>query len=119
MLARMKYECSLVDILFLHDYNESFLVAEGIRVFSLHDSDNDLIQKLRQMQELCTICGVTPGDELNQQTLTVLWTFGIGDDEPKKKLMVYLGTWKNWNAFALLSMSEEVICRIGLNELAE
>ncbi len=87
MLVRIKYECSLEDILFLHDYDESHLVAEGIRVFSLHDSDNDMMQKLQQMQELRAICRATPGDELNQQTLTVLWTFGFGDDDPKKKLM--------------------------------
>ncbi len=61
-------------------------------MFSPHDSDNDVMQKLRQMQELCTICGATLGDELNQQTLTVLQTFGSGDDDPKEKLMVYLGT---------------------------
>ncbi len=44
--------------------------------------------------------------------------FGFGDDEPKKKLMVYLGMQKNWNTFTLLSTSEEAIYRVGLNKLA-
>ncbi len=118
-LARIKYECALVDILFSNDYDESHLGADGIRVFSPNDSDNDVIQKLQQMQELCGMCGVTPGDELNQQTLVMLQTFGLGDSEPKKKLMVYLGTWKKQNAFALLSTSEEAICRVGLSELSQ
>ncbi len=91
MLARIKYEHSLADILYAHHYDESNLVAESIHVFSPHDSNNDMMQKLQQMQDLCATCGVTPGDELNQQTLTVLRTFGFGDDDPKKKLMVYLG----------------------------
>ncbi len=33
--------------------------------------------------------------------------------------MVYLGMRKEQNAHALLSVTEESICRIGLNELAE
>ncbi len=58
-------------------------------MFSSHDSDNDVIQKLFQMQELCTTCGQTPAVELNQQTLALLQMFGFGDDQPKKKLMVF------------------------------
>ncbi len=54
-LARIRYECSLVVILFSHDYDESHLVADGIHVFSPNDSDNDVIQKLQQMQELCSM----------------------------------------------------------------
>ncbi len=94
-------------------------MAEGIHVFSLHNSNNDVMQKLQQMQDLCATCGVTPANELNQQTLAALRTFGFGEDDPKKKLMVYLGMGKEWNAHALLSVTEESICRIGLNELAE
>ncbi len=45
--------------------------------------------------------------------------FGFGEEEPKKKLMVYLGTQKEQNTNTLLSVTEESICRIGLNELAE
>ncbi len=80
-LARIKYECSLAEILYAHNYNESNLVAPDIRMFSRHDLNNDVMQKLWQMQELCTTCGVTPADELNQQTLAVLRTFGFREEE--------------------------------------
>ncbi len=77
------------------------------------------MQKAQQMQDLCTTCGATLADELNQQTLAVLRMFSFGEEELKKKLMVYLGMQQKWNAHALLSVTEESICRIGLNELAE
>ncbi len=117
-LARIRYERPLADILFSYDYDESNLVADGIHLISPNDSDNDVIQKLQQMQELCGVCGVTPDDELNQQTLVLLRTFGFGDNEPKKKLNVYLGMRQRKNAFALLTTWEEAICRVGLSKLA-
>ncbi len=80
--------------MYAHDYDESNLLTPGIRLFDQYDSNNDVMQKLQQMQDLCTTCGVTPADELNQQTLAVLQTFDFGDKEPKKKLMMYLGTRK-------------------------
>ncbi len=66
-----------MDILFATDYDEADLLTGGINLFSPHDSDNDVIQKLFQMQKLCTTCGQTPADELNQQTLALLRTFGF------------------------------------------
>ncbi len=91
MLARIKYEHSLADTLYAHDYDESNLLAPEICMFSQYDLNNDAMQKLQQMQELCATCGVTPADELNQQTSAVLRMFSFGEEEPKKKLMVYLG----------------------------
>ncbi len=92
MLARIKYERSLAATLYAHDYDESNLLIPGIHVFGQYDSNNNGMQKLQQMQDLCTSCGMTPADELNQQNLAVLQTFGFADEEPKKKLIVYLGT---------------------------
>ncbi len=60
-------------------------------MFGQYDSNNDVMQKLQQMQDFFATCRATPSDELNQQTLAVLQTFSFGDEEPKKKLMVYLG----------------------------
>ncbi len=117
-LARIRYEHTLANILFARDYDEDDLLTEGISLFSPHDSDNDVIQKLVQLQELCMTCGQTPADKLDQQTLALLQTFGFGDDQPKKKLMVFLGTQKNKNAKALLAMTNEATGRLGLNELA-
>ncbi len=117
-LASIRCECPFAEILFTYDYDKADLLTEGIHLFSPNDSDNDVIQKLQQMQELCGECGVTPANELNLQTLVLLRTFGFGDDQPKKKLMVYLGMQKKKNAFALLMMSEEVIGTVGLGELA-
>ncbi len=71
-LARIRYERLLADILFSYDYDESYLVADDIHLFSPNDSDNDVIQKLQQVQELCGVCRMTPADELNQQTLVLL-----------------------------------------------
>ncbi len=34
-LARIRYECTLADILFAHDYDEADLLTEGINLFSL------------------------------------------------------------------------------------
>ncbi len=118
-LARIKYEWSLAEVLYVHDYDESNLLVAEIHVFHQYNLNNDVMQKLQQMQDLCATCGMTPADELNQQTLAVLRMFYFGDDEPKKKLMVYLGTRKERNAHALLAVMEESICRIGLSELAE
>ncbi len=100
------------------DYNEDELLVRGINLFNPFDSDNDVIQKLLQLQELCATCGQTPADELDQQTLLLLQTFGFGDDQPKKKLMVFLGTRKNKNAKALQVASNESTARSGLDELA-
>ncbi len=61
----------------------------------------------------------SPADELNQQTLVVLRTFGFGEEEPKKKLTVYLGMCQSRNAHALLAVSEESICRLGLDKLVQ
>ncbi len=61
-------------------------------MFVRYDLNNDVMQKILQMQDLCAICEATPPDELNQQTLAVLQTFGFGNDEPKRKLNVYLST---------------------------
>ncbi len=116
-LARIRYERMLANILFARDYDEADLLTGGINLFSPHDSDNNMIQKLFQMQELCRTCGQTPADELNQQTLALLWTFRFWDDQPKKKLMVFLGMQKRKNATALLTASEEAIGRVGLSEL--
>ncbi len=52
-LARTRYECMLADILLAHDYDEADVLTGGINLFSPNDSDNDMIQKLQQMQELC------------------------------------------------------------------
>ncbi len=50
--------------------------------------------------------------------MALLRTFGFGDDQPKKKLMVFLGTQKSKNARALLAAGNEATARLGLNELA-
>ncbi len=68
----------LANILFATDYDESDLLTDGINLFSPHDSDNDAIQKLVQMQELCGTCGQTPADKFNLQTLALLRMFGFG-----------------------------------------
>ncbi len=65
-MARIRYERTLADILFVTDYDENNLLARNINLFSPHDSDNDMIQKLLQLQELCVTCGQTPADELTQ-----------------------------------------------------
>ncbi len=109
----------MAEILFATDYDEGGdLLADGINLFSPHDSDNDVMQKLFQMQELCAICGQIPADELNQQTLALLQMFGFGDDQPKKQLTVFLGTWKKKNAMALLAVMDEATGRAALSELA-
>ncbi len=61
-LARIRYECMLANILFARDYDEADLLIEGISLFSPNDLDNDVIQKLLQMQELCGTSGQTPAD---------------------------------------------------------
>ncbi len=108
----------MAEILFATDYDENNLLARNINLFSPHDSDINVSQKLLQLQELCATCGQTPADELDQQTLALLGTFGFGDDQPKKKLMVFLGMQRNKNAKALLAATNEVTARLGLNELA-
>ncbi len=86
-MARIRYERPMANILFAMDYDEGDLLTRDINLFSPRDSDNDVIQKLLQFQELCATCGQTPADELDQQTLLLLRTFGFGDDQPKKKLI--------------------------------
>ncbi len=117
-LAQIRYECSLANILFATDYDDADLLTGGINLFSPHDSDNDVIQKLLEIQELCGTCGQPPADKLNQQPLALLRTFRFGDDHPKRKLMVFLDMQKGKNATTLLTASEEAIGRMGLSELA-
>ncbi len=102
----------------MNDYDEDDFLVSGITLFNTFDSDNDVHLKVLQLQELCAICRQTPADELNQDTLILLRTFGFGGDQPKKKLMVYLGTQRKKNAKALQAVSNEWIARAGLNELA-
>ncbi len=79
-LAWIRYECTLANILFAHNYDEADLLTGGINLFSPNDSDYDVIQKLQQMQELCGTCEQTRADELTKQTLALLRTFSFGDD---------------------------------------
>ncbi len=116
--TRIRFACSLAEILFLNDYDEDNFLAPGITLFNVFDSDNDVHLKMLQLQELCATCGQTPADELNQDTLILLRTFGFGSDQPKKKLMIYLGTQRNKNAKALQAASNKWTARLGLNELA-
>ncbi len=80
LLAQIRYQCTLANILFTTDYDDADLLTEGINLFSPNDSVNDVIQKLLQIQELCITCGQTQANELTQQTLALLRTFGLGDD---------------------------------------
>ncbi len=107
-----------MNILFARDYDEADLLTSGISLFSPNDLDNDVIQKLLQMQELCRTCGQTPADELTPHTLALLRTFRCEDDQPRKKLMIFLAMQKRKNATALLKMSEEALGRVGFSELA-
>ncbi len=109
----------MAEILFRHDYDEGNLLTANIKLFSVNDSDNDMAQKLQQLQALCVTCGRTPADELKQPTLVLLRTFGFSDDQPKKKLMTFLETQRNKNANALTALSDEWTGRMGLNELAD
>ncbi len=115
---RIRYECMLANILYANDYNEDEFLVPGITIFNPIDSDNDVHQKLLQLQELCVTCGQTPADELNENTLMLLRTFGFGGDQPKKKLMLFLGMRRSRNAVALQALSNEWTARLGLNELA-
>ncbi len=117
--ACIRYDNTLAEVLFGTDYDEDDFLVRGINLFNPFDSDNDVTQKLLQLQELCATCGQTPADELDQQTLLLLRTFGFGDDQPKKKLMVFLGMQRNKNTKALQVMSNEATARFGLNELAD
>ncbi len=72
MLSRIRYKHALVEIFAAHNYDESNLLTPGIHVFGRYDSNNNMMQKLQQMQDLCATCGATPADELTQQTLPVL-----------------------------------------------
>ncbi len=117
-MAHIRYECTLAGVLFSMDYDEDEFLTLGINLFSPDDSDNDVNLKLMQLQELCVICWRMPADELDQHTSLLLRTFGFGDDRPKRKLMMFLGTQRNKNAKALQATSNESTARDGLNELA-
>ncbi len=62
----------LANILYANDYDEDTFLALGITLFNPNDSDNDVYQKLSQLQELCATCRQTPADELNEITLILL-----------------------------------------------
>ncbi len=114
----IRYDHSLAGVLFSMDYDEDDSLMQGISLFSPDDSDNDVNLKLMQLQELCAVCGWTPADELDQNTKLLLRTFGFGDNQPKRKLMVFLGMRKNKNARALQTASNESTARDGLTEVA-
>ncbi len=77
-LAWIRYEHTLANILFATDYDEADLLTEGINMFSPNDSNNDVIQKLLQLQELCGTCGQTPADELMQRPWLCCRHSGLG-----------------------------------------
>ncbi len=70
--VRIRYERTLANTLYANDYDEDNFLAPGITLFNPTDSDNDVYQKLSQLQELCATCGQTPADELNELTLILL-----------------------------------------------
>ncbi len=117
-MACIRYTHTLAEMMFDLDYDEDEFLTPGINLFSPFDSDNDVILKLLQLREVCATCGQMPADELDQQTSPLLRTIGFGDDRPKKKLMVFLGTQRNKNAKALQVASNESTARDGLTELA-
>ncbi len=50
--ARIRYECTLVNILYANDYDEGGFLVQGITLFNLYESDNDFYLKLFQLHEL-------------------------------------------------------------------
>ncbi len=70
--ARIRYERTLAHTLYANDYDDDNFLVSGITIFNPTDSDNDVYQKLSQLQELCATCGSTPADELNEMTLRLL-----------------------------------------------